>query len=125
PSGSSGPDIVGPVGCVPGRPSPILGSLMTGELFDAATALLPDVIDLRRRLHRIPEVGLELPRTQAAVIEALDGLGLRLTTGHGLSSVVGVLEGPAPGPTVLLRADMDALPVRERTGLPFASGHDG
>ena len=55
---------------------------MTGELFDAATALLPDVVDLRRRLHRIPEVGLELPRTQAAVIEALDGLGLRLTTGR-------------------------------------------
>jgi len=98
---------------------------MTGELFDAATALLPDVVDLRRRLHRIPEVGLELPRTQAVVLQALNGLGLRLTTGRGLSAVVGVLEGDAPGPTVLLRADMDALPVHEDTGLPFASGHDG
>jgi hippurate hydrolase len=98
---------------------------MIDDLFDAATALLPDAIDLRRRLHRIPEVGLELPRTQAAVLEALDGLGLRLTTGRGLSSVVGVLEGTTPGPTVLLRADMDALPVQESTGLPFASEHAG
>ncbi len=98
---------------------------MTDELFNAASALLPDVIDDRRRLHRIPEVGLQLPWTQAAVVDALDGLGLAVTTGREVSSVVAVLEGGKPGRAVLLRSDMDALPVREDTGLPFASEHDG
>jgi amidohydrolase len=92
-------------------------------LLDAARAALPHVVELRRRLHRTPEVGLELPRTQALVLEALDGLDLAVSTGRSLSSVVAVLDGGSPGPTVLLRADMDALPIHEETGLPFASEH--
>ncbi|WP_407650889.1 M20 metallopeptidase family protein [Brachybacterium halotolerans] len=93
---------------------------------------LPDLVALRRTLHQDPELGLDLPRTQERVLAALQDLGLRITTGASLSSIVAVLEGGRPGPVVLLRADMDALPLQERTGLPFASatgrmhacGHD-
>ena len=66
-----------------------------------------------------------LPITQAVVLEELAKLGLEGRTGHALSSVVAVIEGGRPGPTVLLRGDMDALPVREDTGLDFASEIDG
>ncbi len=94
------------------------------------------LVALRRDLHQIPEVGLDLPQTQQRVLKALEGLPLEITLGRSLSSVVGVLRGTAPGggerPVVLLRGDMDALPVVERSGEPFASvngnmhacGHD-
>ena len=85
----------------------------------------PDVTDLRRRLHRIPEVGLQLPLTQAVVIAALREIGLEPVLGRSVSSVVATIEGSGPGPTILLRADMDGLPLSEDTGLPFASEHDG
>ncbi|UZJ31496.1 M20 metallopeptidase family protein [Streptomyces endophytica] len=102
------------------------------NLRDDARALSDDLIQLRRTLHRIPETGLDLPRTQETVLAALDGLPLEVRTGDGLSSVTAVLRGGRPGPTVLLRGDMDALPVAERTGLDFAAdngrmhacGHD-
>src|SRR5690606_6766136 len=90
-------------------------------LRDEAAALLDDVVALRRDLHRRPELGLDLPRTQARVLEALDGLPLTVRTGDRLSSVVADLDGDRPGPTVLLRGDMDALPVTEDTGLDYAS----
>ena len=85
-----------------------------------AVAIQPDLVSLRRELHRHPELGNDLPRTQAVVLRALEGLPLEVQTGTGLSSVVAVLHGtaPTPGqdrPTVLLRGDMDALPVREDT----------
>ena len=93
-----------------------------------------DLVQLRRALHREPEIGLDLPRTQERVLAALDGLPLEVTSGApGLTSVVGVLRGGASdGRSVLLRSDMDALPVAEQTGLDFAStngamhacGHD-
>jgi hippurate hydrolase len=92
---------------------------------DDAEALAPELIDLRRDLHRIPEIGLRLPLTQARVLAALDGLPLEITTGTGLSSITAVLRGGEPGPAVLLRGDMDALPVTERTDEDFASQHDG
>jgi len=91
----------------------------------AARAQLASAVELRRRLHAHPEIGLDVPRTQQAVLEALDGLGLELSVGTATTSVVAVLDGGSPGPTTLLRADMDALPVREETGLPFASQVDG
>jgi hippurate hydrolase len=95
------------------------------ELLDEAREILEDTVELRRRIHRHPELGLTLPRTQAAVLEALDGLGLEVRTGQRTTSVVARLTGARPGPTILLRADMDALPLREETGLPFASEVDG
>jgi amidohydrolase len=78
-------------------------------------------IELRRQLHRHPEIGLHLPSTQAAVLTAFAELPLEVTTGTTTSSVVGVLRGTRPGPTYLLRGDMDALPVHEDSGVPFAS----
>src|SRR6476620_8555348 len=91
------------------------------DLLSAAYSDADRTIDLRRRLHRQPEIGLQLPRTQATVLVAFAGLPVELTTGRTTSSVVGVLRGARPGPTYLLRGDMDALPVQEDTGLPFAS----
>lgn len=93
----------------------------TSEILDEAQTLVDDTIELRRRIHRHPELGLTLPRTQAAVLEALDGLGLDIKSGQRTTSVVARLTGAKPGPTILLRGDMDALPMPEDTGLPFAS----
>ncbi|MGP3970438.1 M20 metallopeptidase family protein [Streptomyces sp. 6N223] len=90
-------------------------------LREDAAALADELTRLRRELHAAPEVGLDLPRTQETVLKALDGLPLEITTGRALSSVTAVLRGGRPGPTVLLRGDMDALPVTERTGLAFAA----
>ena len=91
------------------------------ELLSAAYNDADRTIDLRRRLHRHPEIGLHLPQTQAMVLEAFADLPVELTTGTTTTSVVGVLRGARPGPTYLLRGDMDGLPVHEDTGLPFAS----
>src|SRR5215475_1625298 len=95
------------------------------EILDDARSILGDAIELRRRIHRHPERGLTLPRTQAAVLEGLDGLGLDIQTGQRTTSVVARLRGARPGRTILLRADMDALPMPEETGLPFASEVEG
>ncbi len=94
-------------------------------LLDEAKGLLPDAIALRRRLHARPELGLELPETQRAVLDALQGLDLELGTGGKTSAVLATLRGGRPGPTLLLRADMDALPLAEETGLAFSSEHPG
>jgi amidohydrolase len=94
-------------------------------VFEEASALSGDAAELRHAIHREPEIGLNLPRTQAKVLAALDGLPLEVSLGKELSSVTAVLRGGRPGPVVLLRADMDALPVTETTGLPFASQIDG
>jgi len=91
------------------------------DLLSAAYADADRTIELRRQLHRFPEIGLELPHTQGTVLDAFAGLPIAVTTGKTTSSVVGVLRGERPGPSYLLRADMDALPVPEDTGLPFAS----
>ncbi|MPQ97547.1 amidohydrolase [Modestobacter sp. I12A-02628] len=91
------------------------------ELLTAARADADATVDLRRRLHRRPEIGLQLPATQAIVLDAFADLPVEVTTGRDTSSVVGVLRGARPGPTYLLRGDMDALPVHEDTGLDFAS----
>lgn len=90
-----------------------------------ARGLQPRTVALRRALHRHPELGLDLPRTRDAVLAALSDLPLQVYLGHSVSSVVAVLEGHSPGPTVLLRGDMDALPMHEDTGLDFASAVDG
>src|SRR5690606_20267813 len=90
-----------------------------------AERIAPALVELRHALHRIPEIGLALPLTQAQVLQALDGLGLEITTGRQIGSVTAVLRGAEPGPAVLLRGDMDALPVTEQTGEPSSSEHDG
>jgi hippurate hydrolase len=94
-------------------------------LVEAARALQPRTVALRRHLHKHPEQGLDLPKTQAAVLHALEGLGLHVSTGKSCTSVTAVLNGEKSGPTVLLRGDMDALPLQEESGLAFASEVDG
>ena len=94
-------------------------------LLDAARALQPRTVALRRALHKQPELGLSLPKAQAAVLRSLDGLDLHVSTGQSSTSVVAVLDGARRGPTVLLRGDMDALALTEDTGLAFASEVDG
>lgn len=109
-------------------------ALIDRSILEDAEEFLPEVVKLRRKLHQHPELGLDLPFTQAAIIEALEGLPVTITTGRQLSSVVVELEGSGPGRRVLLRGDMDALEMPEDTGLPFSSqvpnamhacGHDG
>jgi hippurate hydrolase len=92
---------------------------------DETGKITDEITELRRAIHREPEIGLDLPKTQQKVLGALDGLPLEIGTGTELSSVTAVLRGGKPGPAVLLRGDMDALPITEATGLPFASRHDG
>ncbi|MGJ6980323.1 M20 metallopeptidase family protein [Aestuariimicrobium soli] len=108
------------------------------DLLAHAHTLQDDLVRLRRDLHQIPEIGLDLPQTQQLLLSELEGLPLEITTGESLSSITAVLRGGrAPErvedrPVVLLRGDMDALPVTEQTGLDFAStngamhacGHD-
>jgi amidohydrolase len=97
-------------------------------ILERAHDLGPDLVDLRRRLHQVPELDRRLPLTQRLVLDAIEGLGLEVTLGEELDSVVAVLRGGAhdgTGPVVLLRGDMDALPLQELTGLDFASQHDG
>src|SRR5918994_3661588 len=91
----------------------------------AAEAILPEVVATRRRIHRRPEIGLHLPETQAVIVDALRDLGLEPRLGRSTTSVTATIGGALPGPTTLLRADMDALPLREDTGLDFASEIDG
>lgn len=95
------------------------------DLLAAAQAIAPDLAALRHELHRVPEIGLDLPATQAIVLRELAALGLEATPGRGLGSVTAVVRGGRPGPAVLLRGDMDALPVTEDTGEPFTSERDG
>jgi amidohydrolase len=90
-----------------------------------AGGLLDQAVSLRRLIHAHPEAGLQLPRTQALVLDHLDGLGLTPREGRSCSSVVAVLEGDREGPTTLLRADMDALEMPEDTGVEYSSRAPG
>jgi hippurate hydrolase len=98
---------------------------MPAEVHQDAVAISGELAELRHAIHREPEIGLDLPMTQAKVLSALGGLPLEISRGQELSSVTAVLRGGRPGATVLLRGDMDALPVTERTGLPYSSQIDG
>ena len=101
------------------------------ELLAEASKYAETLSGIRRDLHRIPEFALNLPKTQARILESIHGLG-EITLGKSLTSIVLHIKGAKPGPTVLLRADMDALKVVEDTGLEYAStngymhacGHD-
>lgn len=95
------------------------------SLLADARELLPEAVRLRRLIHREPELGLDLPLTQAKILDALADLDLEVSTGTALSSVVATLVGDADGPVIVLRGDMDALPMPEDSGEPFASEHQG
>lgn len=107
---------------------------MSHDFLPAAQALAEQLTAWRRDFHQHPELAFEETRTAGIVADHLAQLGLEVRTGVGQTGVVGLLEGGRPGRTVMLRFDMDALPIHEETGLPFASqvagkmhacGHDG
>ncbi len=100
-------------------------TLANEKLLAEAREELPRAVALRRRIHAKPELGLDLPLTTAAVVESLEGIKLEIMRSRKTSGLVARLRGGRPGPTVLLRADMDALPMPEDTGLAFASQNAG
>jgi hippurate hydrolase len=110
----------------------VMAATATTTTEGATDTTVIDLIALRRQLHRQPELGLHLPDTRQTVLDALAPLGLRIEVGQSASWLVAVVPGARPGPTVLLRADMDALPVVECSGESFAAtngamhacGHD-
>jgi amidohydrolase len=93
--------------------------------FAAAQAVQGETVALRRAIHAEPELGLQTPKTIAKVRAALQGLPLEWKTGKSTTGAVAVLRGARPGRTVLLRGDMDALPMPEDTSLPFKSKVEG
>jgi hippurate hydrolase len=95
------------------------------DLIADALSHLPDIAAIRRRIHRHPEQGLHLPETQETIAEELRRLGLEARFGTNLSSVTTVIGADRSGRTIVLRADMDALPLHEDTGLDFTSEIDG
>jgi amidohydrolase len=92
---------------------------------DAVAAVEPRLVALRRDIHAHPELAFAETRTAGIVAAELARLGIPHRTGVGRTGVVGVIEGGRPGPTLAIRADMDALPIQEETGLPFASTREG
>jgi amidohydrolase len=98
---------------------------MTNDLLADARSALPDFFDVRRRIHRRPELALQLPETQAIISEELRKLGLDPQPGKRVTSVTAVIGAGRAGPATILRADMDALPLTERTELEFGSEIDG
>jgi amidohydrolase len=104
------------------------------KLKDTVAELTPSLLEMRRDFHRHPELGFQEFRTSAKLAEFLRGLGLEVTTGVAQTGLVARLKGAKPGKTVLVRADIDALPIHEETGAEYASqtpgvmhacGHDG
>lgn len=95
------------------------------EIKEEAQKLQEELVAWRRHLHQYPEVGLDVPKTAAFVAERLREFGLEVRTGVGGHGVVALLRGKRPGKTIAIRADMDALPISEETGLPFSSFLEG
>ncbi|MDM7921803.1 MAG: amidohydrolase, partial [Pyrinomonadaceae bacterium] len=94
---------------------------MSSEIDAAAAKVMPKVVEWRRHLHQYPELGNREVKTAKYVEDHLRKLGMEVRTGIAVTGVVGILKGAQPGPVIGLRADMDGLPVTERSGLPFAS----
>ena len=94
---------------------------LTSNLNNNLDSLMEKVIEWRHDIHEHPELGNREFRTSKKIEEHLRSLGMQVETKIAYTGLVGMLEGDLPGPTIALRADMDALPVEEKTGLPFAS----
>ncbi|MFL2717151.1 MAG: amidohydrolase [Gammaproteobacteria bacterium] len=102
-------------------PSLNLSADLTSNLNNNLDLLMEKVIEWRHDIHEHPELGNREFRTSKKIEEHLRSLGMQIETKIAYTGLVGMLEGELPGPTIALRADMDALPVEEKTGLPFAS----
>lgn len=101
--------------------APAMAAPSAAKVQAAAKAVQPKVVAWRRDIHENPELGNQEVRTAALIAKELRALGIEVRENVGKTGVVGVLKGGKPGKVVALRADMDALPVEEKTGLPFAS----
>lgn len=109
--------------------------MKTSQLqIDKLPLILPELITVRREIHQFPELGYKEFATAKRIIQAISELDLELQTGVVDTGIVGIIEGDHPGPTILLRADMDALPIQEanshafvsqNSGVMHACGHDG
>ena len=95
------------------------------NLWKECKGLQDYIVGIRRTLHQIPELGTDLPKTQAAICAELDKLGIPYKKNQGDSGLIGTIQGGKPGKTILLRADINTLPIKEDTGLPFTSKHEG
>lgn len=104
------------------------------DLQEAIARITPSLIEMRRDFHRYPELGFQEVRTSSRLAEFLEGLGLEVTRGVAQTGVVASLMGSRPGKTVLVRADIDVLPIHEDSGMAYSSqtpgvmhacGHDG
>jgi metal-dependent amidase/aminoacylase/carboxypeptidase family protein len=107
---------------------------LSATLIDVPADVAAEVVATRRDLHEHPELGFEEVRTSGIVAQRLRALGFEVHTGIGKTGVVGVVRGARPGKTIMLRADMDALPIDEENEVPYRSqtavhmhacGHDG
>jgi amidohydrolase len=98
---------------------------MLREIQQLSESVFSDVVALRRRIHAHPELAFDEHETAALVTETLAPLGLSVRTGVAKTGIIAELKGGLPGPTIILRADMDALPILEATGLPYASAIPG
>ncbi|MDQ3634960.1 MAG: amidohydrolase [Acidobacteriota bacterium] len=94
---------------------------MSGEINSATAKIMPKIIKWRRHIHENPELSNREFKTAEMVADHMRGLGFEVKTGIAKTGVIGILKGAMPGPTIGLRADMDALPVKERVNIPFAS----
>jgi amidohydrolase len=101
--------------------SPVFAVTLDEQIDASAMKILPQVIQWRRQIHQHPELSNREFKTSEMVATYLKSLGLEVRTGIARTGVVGILRGAQPGPVIGLRADMDALPVTERTNVPFAS----
>jgi hippurate hydrolase len=95
--------------------------MLKNRIDSIVTKIAPEMIELRRKIHQHPELAFEEHKTAALVADSLKGTGIEPKTGVGKTGVVGVLNGKSGGPTLGIRADLDALPIMEATNLPFAS----
>ena len=87
--------------------------------------LQEEIVAMRRELHKIPELGFNLPKTREFVVKKLDEIGIPYTLSEKDSSIIATMKCGRPGKVLALRADMDALPITEDTGLSFSSTHPG
>jgi len=98
---------------------------MAGELADRAKQIQRKLVDIRRTIHKHPELAFEEKKTSELVVKTLRRVGLKVKSGVAKTGVVGLIEGRLPGPTVAIRADMDALNITEESDVPYRSTVDG
>ncbi|MFJ7678492.1 M20 metallopeptidase family protein [Peribacillus sp. NPDC097197] len=103
----------------------VTSSLTATEIVEKASGIYEEAVRIRRMIHENPELGFEETKTAEMIADYLKGLGIEVTTGVAKTGVVGLLHGDKEGPVLALRADIDALPIQEKTGVPYQSQNPG